>query len=86
MHRMADKPDTGRDVRSTHLPGIGDRHEFTTSAGDSLGVVRHRGGDRELLVFSSRDPDDCRVALRLDGEEARRLAAMLGAGPSDRSD
>lgn len=71
------------EVRSTPLPGVGEREEFTTADGECLGVVRHRGGDRELIVFSREDPDECRVALRLRGEDARRLANLLGEGRGD---
>lgn len=65
-------------IRSTSLPGIGDRHEFTTGGKECLGVVRHDSGERELVVFSRDDPDACRLALKLSGEEARRLAYLLG--------
>ncbi len=70
--------DPAQGVRATHLPGVGEREEFMTSGGDCIGVVRHRGGDRELIVFSRDDPDACRLALRLRGDEARRLGALLG--------
>ena len=73
------------DVRSTHLPGVGDRHEFTTAEGEALGVVRHRDGDRELIVLSRDDPDACQLSLRLSGEDARVLAALLGEGRADNS-
>lgn len=66
------------DVRTTQLPGVGDRHEFRTVGGEALGVVRHQGGDRELFVFSHDDPDACRLSLRLGGDEARTLARLLG--------
>ena len=71
------------EVRSTHLPGVGDRLEFTTSEGEALGVVRHRDGEREVIVFSREDPDACRVSLRVSGEDARVLAALLGEGRAD---
>ena len=73
-----------RSLRSTHLPGVGDRHEFSTEDGNTLGVVHHRDGDRELLVFSRRDPDACQLSLRLRGEDARRLAALLTEESIDR--
>lgn len=71
---------TNSEVRSTPLPGVGDRHEFTTADGEQLGVVRHRDGDRELLVFSREDRDACAVSLRLRCDDARRLALLLGEG------
>ena len=73
-------------VRTTPLPGVGERHEFTTAGGEGLGVVWHRDGDRELILFSREDPDACRLALRLSGEDARLLARLLGEDRSDRDD
>ena len=69
-----------RDVDVTPLPGVGERYEFTTAAGEHVGVVRHRDSDRELIVFSREDPDACRLALRLSGPDARALAWLLGEG------
>lgn len=74
------------DVRTTPLPGVGDTHEFTTDEGETLGVVRHRDGDREVIVRSREDPDACRLSLRLRGEDARLLARLLGEGAPDRAD
>ena len=73
------------DVRSTQLPGIGYRHEFTAADGETVGVVRHRDGDRELIVFSRDDPDACRLSLRLSGQDARVLATLLGEERPDNS-
>ncbi len=85
MSDGADTPKSGSasDVRVTQLPGVGDRDEFTTAEGECLGVVRHHGGDRELIVFSREDPDECSFSLRLRGEDARRLAVLLGEAPPD---
>ena len=68
------------------MPGVRDRHEFTTATGEAVGVVRHRDGDREVIVFSREDPDACRLALRLSGEDARVLARLLGEGRADADD
>ncbi len=73
-------PMTNPEVRTTALPGVGDRHDFTTADGEQIGVVRHRDGDRELLVFSHEDPDACEVSLRLRGEDARLLSLLLAEG------
>ena len=67
-----------QDVEVTSLPGLGERHEFTTAGGERIGVVRHRDTDRELIVFARDDRDACRLSLRLSGSDARRLAALLG--------
>lgn len=64
-------------VRSTDLPGVGARREFKTADGECVGVIAHRGGDHELIVFDRKDPDACRLSLRLGAGDARRLARLL---------
>jgi TrkA domain protein len=66
-------------VEETPLPGIGLRHDFQTEAGRRVGVVSHRGGRRELVVYDARDPDACIAQVRLTTEEADALAEILGA-------
>jgi TrkA domain protein len=60
------------------LLGVGVRHEFTTAAGDRLSVVTHRDGRREIARYDRDDPDACRTLLRLDGDDARAMAEVLG--------
>jgi TrkA domain protein len=67
-----------REVRETHLPGLGARFEFTTSRGSRVGVVLHRSGRRELLLYDRDDPDTCRDVVALDPEDSRTLAELLG--------
>ena len=67
------------DVTETPLPGVGVRHEFTTSTGERLGVLSHRSGRRELVVYDPRDPDTARTVLHLDRDDTRTLAELLGA-------
>jgi TrkA domain protein len=66
-------------VEETPLPGIGVRHDFETAAGRRIGVVSHRDGRRELVVYDARDPDACIAQVRLVPEEAEALAEILGA-------
>lgn len=66
------------DVTETVLPGVGVRHEFTTEDGDRVGVLVHRGGRREVLLYDQRDPDAA-AALVLSSEDARTIAELLGA-------
>ena len=61
------------------LPGVGLRHDFTTRAGRQLGVVAHRTGRRDLLVYDREDPDACQEVVQLSDEEADALAELLGA-------
>jgi TrkA domain protein len=66
-------------IEETPLPGIGLRHDFQTAAGRRVGVVAHRDGRRELVVYDARDPDACVAQIRLSTEEADALAEILGA-------
>jgi TrkA domain protein len=67
------------DVEETPLPGIGLRHEFTTAEGQRVGLVSHRSGRRDVLVYDARDPDAARQALTLTADEAEVIASLLGA-------
>ena len=67
------------EVTETHLPGVGVRHDFTTARGERVGVLFHRSGRRELLLYGRDDPDACLAALHLTPEDTRTLAELLGA-------
>jgi TrkA domain protein len=67
------------EIRETRLPGVGVRHDFVTSDGRRVGVLVHRTGRRELLVYDTADPDACQTSLRLTADDARTLADLLGA-------
>lgn len=66
-------------VRETKLPGVGVRHEFTTSSGVVVGVLKRSAGRHDVLVYDRDDPDICTSVLRLDAEDTRTLAELLGA-------
>jgi TrkA domain protein len=66
-------------VQETSLPGVGVRHEFATRGGERIGVLNHRTGNRDLLLYSRNDPDACAEVVRLEEEDARALADLLGA-------
>jgi TrkA domain protein len=67
------------DVHRTVLPGIGLRHEFVTERGRRVGVVSHRTGRREVVVYDRKDPDTAAVTLTLNAEEAHGLAELLAS-------
>lgn len=67
------------EVTEIRLPGVGVRHEFTTAAGERVGVVAHRGGRREIVVYDRADPDSCTTFLHLSSDDTRTLAELLGA-------
>jgi TrkA domain protein len=67
-----------RIVSETPLPGIGVRYEFETEEGARLGVVHHRSGIRELVLYEREDPDTSHDLVRLSAEDSRTLAELLG--------
>lgn len=66
------------EIFETPLPGVGVRYEFVTGRGRRLGVLVHRDGQRELLVYDENDPDSCRDVLELGREESAGLVELLG--------
>jgi TrkA domain protein len=65
-------------VEETVLPGVGIRYDFTTSNGARVGVLHRRTGRRELLLYDRDDPDTCTDLLRLEDDDSRTLAELLG--------
>ncbi|GGM43485.1 potassium transporter TrkA [Micromonospora sonchi] len=66
-------------VEQTALPGIGVRHDMMTESGRRLGVVSHRSGQRNLVLYDPDDPDGCAADIPLTDDEATVLADLLGA-------
>jgi TrkA domain protein len=66
------------DVKETVLPGIGIRHDFETRSGERVGVISHRGGRRDLLIYDHDDPDSCAYVMRLEEDDSHTLAELLG--------
>jgi K+:H+ antiporter subunit KhtT len=66
------------EIERTALPGIGLRHVFTTARGRRIGVISHRDGRRDLIVFDPHDPDTCVLTEALTVAEAGALAELLG--------
>lgn len=66
-------------VEQTRLPGVGVRHDFETRRGRRIGVINHRGGHRELIVYDPEDPDSVEATVRLEDDDAHTLAELLGA-------
>ena len=67
------------EVQETQLPGVGVRHDFETETGQRVGVVVHRDGRREVLVYDTDDPDACSSMLELSASDTRTVAELLGA-------
>lgn len=66
------------DIREIALPGVGVRYEFATEAGETVGVIVHRGGRRELMVYDADDPDRCSTVLHLTPDETHALGELMG--------
>jgi TrkA domain protein len=66
-------------VEQTRLPGVGVRHDFSTRAGQRVGVIAHRVGHRELIVYAEDDPDSVSETVRLSEDDSQTLAELLGA-------
>ena len=66
-------------VEQTPLPGIGVRHDLVTSSGRTVGVVSHRNGRRDLVLYDVDDPDSSLASVPLTDDEAEALADVLGA-------
>ena len=67
------------EVTEVRLPGVGVRHEYTTADGERVGVVSHRTGRREIVVYDHDDPDVARFVLHLSPDDTRTLSELLGA-------
>ena len=65
-------------IEETQLPGVGLRHDLATRSGERLGVITHRTGRRELVIYDRGDPDASRNVIRLDEDEGHALAEVLG--------
>ena len=66
-------------VNEVRLPGIGVRYEFVTEDGSRVGVIHHRTGERELVLYEQDDLDTSHDLLRLSSEDSRTLAELLGS-------
>ena len=67
------------EVTEIRLPGVGVRHEYTTADGERVGVVSHRNGRHEIVVYDRNDPDSCKAILHLSPDDTHTLAELLGS-------
>lgn len=66
-------------VEKAVLPGIGVRHDLATASGRRVGVVTHRSGRRDLILYDPDDPDESSDTVPLSDDEADALAVILDA-------
>lgn len=68
-------------VVETDLPGVGVRFDLETGAGRLVGVVAHRSGRRDLVIYDHDDPDRARESVELSEDEGHTLGELLGGSP-----
>jgi TrkA domain protein len=66
------------EVFETPLPGVGVRYELHTQRGDQLGVLAHRSGRYELVLYDADDRDAAARAVLLERSDAQALVDLLG--------
>ncbi len=66
------------EIAETQLPGVGVRYEFSTASGERVGVLSHRSGHRELVVYARNDPDRSTTVIHLSPDDTRTLGEILG--------
>jgi hypothetical protein len=67
----------GHGVRVTELFGIGTKYEIACGGRQRLAVVVHKDGTRELYAFEPGEHGEPSAVIRLDEDEAKRVAAVL---------
>ena len=68
-------------IEETDLPGVGARFDLTTDSGRSIGVVAHRTGRRDFVVYDTYDPDRAAESVELSADEGHTLGELLGGNP-----
>ena len=71
------------DVTQTPLPGIGVRYDFTTEGGRRVGLVVHRDGAVDLVVYALDDHDLASELVTLQQPERTALVELLALPPGE---
>ncbi|MGC4790339.1 TrkA C-terminal domain-containing protein [Micromonospora sp. DT178] len=64
-------------IERVPLPGIGVGYTLHTGEGQVIGVVCHRGGRRDVVVYAPGDPDTVERSVTLSATEAQEVAELL---------
>ncbi|HEX5198347.1 MAG TPA: potassium transporter TrkA [Actinoplanes sp.] len=64
-------------IERADLPGIGTGFVAATARDRRIGVVVHRTGRRDLVVYDPEDPDRVAITVTLDAAEAECVAHLL---------
>lgn len=71
------------EVSQTPLPGVGVRYDFATASGRRLGLVVHRGGAVDLVLYAEDDPDAVAESVALQPHERAALVELLSVPPGE---
>lgn len=63
-------------ISESDLPGIGRRYEILVGGGQSIVVVVHHSGRRDLYVMKRND-EDPQCSVELSDDQARRVGGIL---------
>lgn len=61
------------------IPGVGTLHAFTTRAGQRVGVIVRRDGQRTIALYRDDDPDAVQRSVTLNPDEAHHLVDLLSS-------
>ncbi|MEU4381774.1 cation:proton antiporter regulatory subunit [Micromonospora echinofusca] len=64
-------------IERVPLPGVGVGYTVHTEQGQVLGIVCHRGGRRDVVVYAPGDPDTVERSVTLSPAEAQEVAELL---------
>jgi TrkA domain protein len=65
-------------IRESDLPGIGRKFQVQTRNGETLVIIVHDTGQRELYHIAAHAPDKILSRIELDDTEARQVAGIVG--------
>lgn len=66
------------EILETDLPGVGKKFTLATIEGETVTVIVHTSGRRDVYFSADEDGDEEPAMFKLTDEEARRLSAVLG--------
>lgn len=65
------------EVRETDLPAIGKKFTIETESGETVVVVVHHTGEREVYRFTEKEKEEPASVTNLTEEEARTIGSIL---------
>lgn len=64
-------------VKTTRLPGIGQKISIITAENDMIVIIVHHNGKRGLYFFDDADDDQPDFSITLNSDETREIGAQL---------